>query len=163
MCSLCCMPKTGRPKAELVLTEEERATLVRWSRRAKSSQALALRCRIVLGCAEDSGLRANQDVAAELGIWPQTVTKRRRRFLGRRLAGLADEPRPGAPRKITDEQVEDVIVKTLEATPANATHWSRTSMAAQSGMSKSTIRRMWKNFGLEPHPVDTLKLSNHPQ
>src|SRR2546430_8553870 len=104
MCSLCCMPKTGRPKAELVLTDEERETLVRWSRRAKSSQALALRCRIVLGCAEDGGLRANRDVAAQLGIWPQTVTKWRKRFLDRRLEGLADEPRPGAPRRVTDEQ-----------------------------------------------------------
>jgi transposase len=124
---------------------------------------LALRCRIVLGCAEDGGLRANQDVAAQLGIWPQTVTKWRKRFLDRRLDGLADEPRPGAPRKITDEQVEEVIVKTLEATPANATHWSRASMAAQSGLSRSTIGRMWKAFGLKPHLVDTFKLSNDPQ
>jgi transposase len=117
----------------------------------------------VLGCAEDGGLRANQEVAAELGIWPQTVTKWRKRFLDRRLAGLADEPRPGAPRRITDAQVEDVIVKTLEATPADATHWSRASMAAQSGLSKSTIGRVWKAFGLKPHLVDTFKLSNDPQ
>ena len=146
-----------------MLSGEERDTLVRWSRRAKSSQALALRCRIVLGCAEDGGLRANQDVAAQLGVWPQTVTKWRKRFLDRRLAGLADEPRPGAPRRITDAQVEDVIVKTLEATPADATHWSRASMAAQSGLSKSTIGRVWKAFGLKPHLVDTFKLSNDPQ
>src|SRR6266498_3873530 len=157
------MAERGRPKLSLVLSDEERETLVRWSRRAKSSQALALRCRIVLGCAEDGGLRANQDVAAQLGIWPQTVTKWRRRFLQRRLEGLADEPRPGAPRKITDEQIEDVIVTTLEATPANATHWSRASMAAQSGLSKSTIGRVWKTFGLKPHLVDTFKLSNDPQ
>jgi hypothetical protein len=98
-----------------------------------------------------------------LGIWPQTVTKWRKRFLDRRLDGLADEPRPGAPRQITDEQIEDVIVKTLEATPANATHWSRASMAAQSGLSKSTIGRVWKAFGLKPHLVDTFKLSNDPQ
>src|SRR3954454_9646737 len=136
------MAGRGRPKLPLVLSDEERETLVRWSRRAKSSQALALRCGIVLGCAEDDGLRANQDVAAQLGIWPQTVTKWRRRFLDRRLEGLADEPRPGAPRRITDEQVEDVIVKTLEATPAAATHWSRSAMAAQSGLSKSTIGRV---------------------
>src|SRR3954464_4624071 len=119
------MAGRGRPKGPLVLSDDERETLVRWARRgggrprarggarrAKSSQALAVRCRIVLGCAEDGGLRSNQDVAAQLGIWPQTVTKWRRRFLERRLDGLADEQRPGAPRKITDEQVEDVIVKT---------------------------------------------------
>ncbi|TDO41787.1 IS630 family transposase [Paractinoplanes brasiliensis] len=157
------MAGRGRPKAPLVLTDEERATLVRWSRRAKSSQALAVRCRIVLGCAQDEGLRSNQDVAAQLGIWPQTVTKWRKRFLERRLDGLADEQRPGAPRKITDEQVEDVIVKTLEATPANATHWSRASMAKQSGLSKSTVGRVWKAFRLQPHLVDTFKLSNDPQ
>src|SRR6266545_3406282 len=148
------MTGRGRPKLPLVLSDEERETLVRWSRRARSSQALALRCRIVLGCAEDGGLRANQDVAAQLGIWPQTVTKWRRRFLERRLEGLADEPRPGAPRKITDEQVEDVIVATLEATPADATHWSRTSMAARSGLSKSTIGRVWKAFGLNLDPPE---------
>ena len=157
------MAGRGRPKAPLVLSDEERETLVRWSRRAKSAQALALRCRIVLGCAEDGGLRANRDVAAQLGIWPQTVTKWRQRFLERRLTGLADEARPGAPRTITDEQVEEVIVKTLEATPADATHWSRSSMAAASGLSKSTIGRVWKAFGLKPHLVDTFKLSNDPQ
>jgi transposase len=157
------MAGRGRPKPPLVLSDDERETLVRWSRRAKSSQALALRCRIVLGCAEDGGLRSNQDVAAQLGIWPQTVTKWRKRFLDRRLAGLVDEPRPGAPRKISDEQVEDVIVKTLEATPADATHWSRASMAAESGLSKSTIGRVWKTFGLKPHLVDTFKLSTDPQ
>jgi transposase len=157
------MAVRGRPKAPLVLSDEERETLARWSRRAKSSQALALRCRIVLGCAEDGGLRSNQDVAAQLGIWPQTVTKWRRRFLQRRLEGLVDEPRPGAPRKITDEQVEEVIVATLEATPADATHWSRASMAAQSGLSKSTIGRVWKAFGLKPHLVDTFKLSTDAQ
>lgn len=136
---------------------------MRWSRRAKSSQALAQRCRIVLGCAEDGGLRSNQDVAAELGVWPQTVTKWRKRFLDRRLEGLVDEPRPGAPRRITDERVEEVIVKTLEATPTDATHWSRASMAAESGLSKSTVGRIWKAFGLKPHLVDTFKLSNDPQ
>jgi transposase len=157
------MAGRGRPKPPLVLSVEERETLVRWSRRAKSAQPLALRCRIVLGCAEDGGLRSNKDVAAQLGIWPQTVTKWRRRFLDRRLEGLADEPRPGAPRTITDEQIEEVIVTTLEATPANATHWSRSSMAARSGLSKSTIGRTWKAFGLKPHLVDTFKLSTDPQ
>src|SRR6185503_17247349 len=154
------MAKRGRPVAELTLTDEERETLQRWARRAKSSQALAQRCRIVLGCAEG---KSNQDVAAELGIWPQTVGKWRNRFVARRLDGLVDEPRPGAPRKITDVQLEEVIVKTLEATPADATHWSRASMAAESGLSKSTIGRVWKAFGLKPHLVDTFKLSNDPQ
>lgn len=146
--------------AELTLMDEERETLVRWSRRAKSSQALALRCRIVLGCAEG---KSNQDVAAEVGVWPQTVGKWRRRFLAKRLEGLADEPRPGAPRKVTDEQVEEVIVKTLEATPREATHWSRASMAAATGLSKSTIGRIWRAFELKPHRVETFKLSNDPQ
>jgi transposase len=146
--------------AEVTLTDEERETLLRWSRRAKSSQALAQRCRIVLGCAEGG---SNQDVAAQVGVWPQTVGKWRRRFLERRLDGLTDEPRPGAPRKITDEQVEEVIVKTLEATPREATHWSRASMAAATGLSKSTIGRIWRAFELKPHRVDTFKLSNDPQ
>jgi transposase len=146
--------------AELTLTDEEHETLVRWSRRAKSSQVLALRCRIVLGCA--AGM-SNQDVAAEVGVWPQTVGKWRRRFLAKRLEGLVDEPRPGGPRKITDEQVEEVIVKTLEAAPSDATHWSRASMAAESGLSKSTIGRIWRAFELKPHRVDTFKLSNDPQ
>ncbi|MEV6013909.1 IS630 family transposase [Streptomyces sp. NPDC051976] len=150
----------GRPVAELVLSEDERATLVRWSRRAKSSQALAQRCRIVLGCADG---KTNRQVADELGIWPQTVGKWRRRFLERRMEGLVDEPRPGAPRKITDDRVEEVVVNTLERSPKDATHWSRASMAAESGLSKSTVGRIWKAFGLKPHQVDTFKLSNDPQ
>ncbi|MGW9133344.1 IS630 family transposase [Streptomyces sp. NPDC055681] len=154
------MAKTGRPMAELVLSEDERATLVRWSRRAKSSQALAQRCRIVLGCADG---KTNRQVADELGIWPQTVGKWRRRFLELRMEGLVDEPRPGGPRKITDERVEDVVVATLERSPKDATHWSRASMAAESGLSKSTVGRIWKVFGLKPHQVDTFKLSNDPQ
>ncbi|WP_154667141.1 helix-turn-helix domain-containing protein, partial [Pseudonocardia asaccharolytica] len=100
------MARTGRPVAAVTLTDDERATLVRWSRRAKSSQALALRSRIVLACA-DGG--SNQDVAADLGVWPQTVGKWRRRFVEARLDGLSDEPRPGAPRTVTDEQVEAVV------------------------------------------------------
>lgn len=154
------MAKMGRPMAELVLSEEERATLVRWSRRAKSSQALAQRCRIVLGCADG---KTNRQVADELGIWPQTVGKWRRRFLERRMEGLVDEPRPGGPRKITDGRVEDVVVATLERSPKDATHWSRASMAAESGLSKSSVGRIWKAFGLKPHQVDTFKLSNDPQ
>src|SRR6266568_1287977 len=154
------MAERGRPKAPLVLTDEERETLVRWSRRAKSSQALALRCRIVLACAQGT---TNKAVAAELGVWPQTVTKWRARFITGRLAGLVDEPRPGAPRTITDEQVEAVVVATLEETPKDATHWSRSSMAKRSGLSKSTVGRIWKAFRLKPHLAETFKLSSDPQ
>lgn len=145
----------GRPLAELALSEDERETLVRWSRRSTSAQNLAQRCRIVLGCADG---KTNQEVAAELGIWPQTVGKWRRRFNERRLEGLVDEPRPGAPRTIGDEQIEAVVVATLERTPKNATHWSRASMAAESGLSESTVGRIWKAFNLKPHQVDTFKL-----
>jgi len=134
--------------------------LQRWARRAKSSQALAQRCRIVLGCAAG---KSNKEVAAEVGVWPQTVGVWRRRFVESRLDGLADEPRPGAPRTITDEAVEEVIVATLERQPSDATHWSRASMAAETGLSKSTVGRIWKAFGLKPHQVDTFKISNDPQ
>ena len=139
------MADRGRPKAELVLTEDECQTLERWARRPSSSQALAQRCRIVLGCAAG---KPNKQVAAEVGVWPQTVGVWRRRFVERRLEGLVDEPRPGGPRTITDEQVEAVVVATLEREPKDATHWSRASMAAETGLSKSTIGRIWKAFGL---------------
>jgi transposase/DNA-binding CsgD family transcriptional regulator len=154
------MARTGRPKAPLILTDDERQTLTRWSRRAKSSQALALRCRIVLACATGA---TNKQVAEQLGLSLPTVGKWRSRFVARRLEGLADEPRPGAPRKITDEQVEAVVVATLEQTPADATHWSRASMAKRSGLSKSTVGRIWKAFRLKPHLTDTFKLSTDPQ
>src|ERR1700745_835500 len=124
------MAKRGRPVAELTLTGEERETLQRWARRAKSAQALAQRCRVVLCCAAG---KSNKEVAAEVGVWPQTVGIWRRRFIERRLEGLADEPRPGAPRTITDEQIEKVLVATLERHPKDATHWSRASMAAETG------------------------------
>src|SRR4029450_12498479 len=154
-------PRRRGPKLpELALTKDERATLQRWARRAKSSQALALRCRIVLACAEGA---SNQAVAGRLGISRPTVTKWRSRFVARRLEGLADEPRPGAAHTITDEQVEQVLVLTLETTPTDATRWSTRSLAKHVGMSQSAISRIWRAFGLKPHLVDTFKLSTDPQ
>jgi transposase len=143
----------------VVLSDDERETLERWARRPKSAQALALRCRVVLACAE--GCR-NIAVAERLGLHPDTVGKWRRRFLADRLDGLHDEPRPGAPRTISDADVEAVIVKTLEETPTDSTHWSTRSMAQESGMSQSAISRIWRAFGLKPHLVDTFKLSPDP-
>lgn len=142
------------------MSDEEREQLLRWSRRATSSQALALRSRIVLGCGE--GLD-NKTVAARTDCSTNTVSKWRARFLESRLDGLVDEPRPGRPPTITAERVEDVVVATLESTPANATHWSRAKMAERSGLSKSTIGRIWKAFELKPHREDGFKLSNDPQ
>src|SRR5882762_3458913 len=121
---------------EVVLKGEEREVLERWARRPKSAQALALRCRIVLAAADG---RFNEDIAAELACHPTTVGKWRKRFAELRLDGLHDEPRPGKPRTITDDDVERVIVKTLEEQPVGATHWSTRSMAQATGMSQSAI------------------------
>src|SRR5665648_441689 len=153
------MARTGRPKVELVLTEDEREQLTRWSRRAKSSRALALRSRIVLACADGVD---NKTVAARLGCAAATVGKWRARFVELRLDGLLDEPRPGRPPSISIDQVEAVVVATLEQTPTNATHWSRAKMAERSGLSKSTIGRIWRAFELKPHRADGFKLSNEP-
>jgi len=141
------MAAKGRPKALLVLTDEERQTLERWARRPKSAQALALRCRIVLVCATGA---TNREVAAEVGVHLATVGRWRARFVARRLDGLSDDPRPGAPRTVTDDDVERVIVKTLEETPVDATHWSTRSMAKATGISQSAISRIWRAFGLNP-------------
>jgi transposase len=151
----------GPKPVAVELTENERATLVQWARRRKTAQALAQRSRIILACANGG---SHTEVAAELGLARDTVAKWRSRFVVHRLEGLTDQPRPGAPRKITDEQVESVIVKTLEESAAHGdTHWSTRSMAKATGMSQSAISRIWRAFGLKPHLVATWKLSTDPQ
>jgi transposase len=144
----------------VVLSDDERETLERWARRPTSAQALALRCRIVVACADGA---TNTAIGERLGVTRMTVSKWRLRFLQRRLDGLWDEPRPGAPRTVTDDDVERVIVKTLEETPANATHWSTRSMAAATGMSQPTVSRIWRAFALKPHRAESFKLSPDPQ
>lgn len=151
----------GRPhKAPLVLRAEDRAELARWSSRVKSSNGLAQRARIVLRCAAGA---ASSDVAAALGITSATVGKWRSRYIARGLDGLLDEPRCGAPRTVSDEQVEAVLTQTLETMPRDATHWSTRVMAQASGLSHTTVRRIWSAFGLQPHRVEHFKLSNDPQ
>jgi len=153
------MPGRGRPKAELVLTNEERLTLERLTSRRTSAQFLALRARIVIACA--SG-KTNTEVASELKVSQATVGKWRARFVERRLDGLFDEDRPGAPRTISDDQVERVVVKTLEEKPRDATHWSTRSMAKATGMSQSAVSRIWRAFELQPHRSESFKLSTDP-
>ena len=154
------MRQRGRQAPVVVLSEQERETLERWARRPKSAQALALRCRIVLAAAAGE---SNEEIAARLACNRNTVGKWRGRFVERRLDGLHDEPRPGKPRTISDEDVERVIVKTLEETPAAATHWSTRSMTQATGMSQTAVSRIWRAFGLKPHLVETFKLSPDPQ
>jgi transposase len=145
----------------IILSEEERSTLERWARRPNSAQKLALRCRIVLACADQPGV-SNSTIASALKVARHTVGKWRNRFAVDRLDGLHDEPRPGQPRKISDDDVERVIVKTLEQTPADATHWSTRSMATATGLNQTAISRIWRAFGLKPHLVDSFKLSPDP-
>jgi transposase len=143
----------------LNLTEVERAELIALASRRNTAQALALRARIVLACAASG---QNKAVAARLGLDRQTVGKWRQRFVEQRLDGLRDEPRSGAPRTIEDARIEAVIVRTLETLPPDATHWSSRGMARASGLSVSTVQRIWRAFGLQPHRLETFKLSSDP-
>jgi transposase len=147
------------PRA-IELTDSERAQLEGWARRRTSAQALALRSRIVL--LADEGLN-NTEIAVRLGVAVSSARKWRNRFAEHRLDGLLDEPRPGRPRTISDEKVEEVIVKTLESTPRDATHWSTRSMAREVGLTQSAVLRIWRAFGLQPHRQQTWKLSKDPQ
>jgi len=142
------------------LSAEERAQLEAWERRRTSAQALALRSRIVLAAAAGPN---NSEIARDLGIAVSSVRKWRNRFAEHRLDGLTDEPRPGQPRKISDAKVEEVIVKTLETSPRDATHWSTRSMAAEVGLNQTAVHRIWKAFGLQPHRHEAWKLSRDPQ
>jgi transposase len=147
-------------RVEVVVSEEEREVLERWARRPTSAQALALRCRILLAAAEGA---SSKEIAARLGCSTDTVGKWRGRFARRGLDGLHDEPRPGKPRQIGDEEIERVIVKTLEQQPPDATHWSTRSMARATGMSQTAVSRIWRAFGLKPHQTEAFKLSPDPQ
>jgi transposase len=152
--------RTGRPKAALVLTADEQRELESLAHRSRSAPTIARRARIVLACAEG---RENNTVARRLRMSPVTVCKWRARFVAERVAGLFDEPRVGAPRQITDEKIEQVVIRTLETTPRGATHWSTRAMAKATGFSHTTISRVWRAFGLQPHRTETFKLSPDPQ
>jgi transposase len=154
------MAERGRPRQPLSVSDEERETLVRWSRRPKSPHSIAQRARIVLLAADGM---TNTAVADRVGVNQATVVKWRKRFLERRLDGLVDEPRPGAPRTISDDDVERVVVRTLEDKPTDATHWSTRDLAKKVGMSPSSVGRIWAAFGLKPWQSDTFKLSEDPQ
>jgi transposase len=150
----------SRQLRTLVLSEAERFELTSLAARRSTAQALALRARIVLGCAEGA---QNKDVAVHLQVDKATVGKWRRRFVEYRMDGLRDEPRSGAPRTIEDERIEAVIVQTLESTPPDATHWSSRGMSKACGLSVSTVQRIWRAFGLQPHRLETFKLSTDPE
>jgi transposase/transposase-like protein len=154
------MARPGRPTVEIVLTADERATLGRWARRHSSSQALALRSKIVLACAD--GDRTHAEIAADVGCNPVTVSKWRHRFAADRLDGLADAPRPGAQRSIGDDVIEAIVVQTLETAPGDATHWSTRGLAKRHGISHTTVREIWAAFGLKPWRQDSFKVSPDP-
>ena len=154
------MAKIGRPRAEVVITDGERTELRRLTKRAHVNRAVAFRARVVLACADDVTDKA---VACRLRTTKTTVAKWRVRFNARRLAGLYDEPRVGAPRTVSDDAVEAVIVKTLETTPKGETHWSTRTMAKAAGMSHTMVGRIWRTFGLQPHLTESFKLSPDPQ
>lgn len=151
--------RIGRPTVRLMLTTQERDTLRQWARRPKTAQALAQRARIILACAEG---QTNKAVAREVHVAQQTVCKWRRRFVTQRLDGLLDEPRPGAPCTVTDAAIERVVAQTLETKPPHATHWSTRTLAQASGVSRSTVHRIWRAFGLQPHRTEAFKLSADP-
>lgn len=149
----------GRPVSRLELSPEESERLLEWTRRRKTSQALAMRARIVLACARGE---SNSDVAQRLDITPQTVGKWRSRFVDQRLDGLLDEPRPGAPREIGDGEIERLLAMTLNQRPMEATHWSSRMLGKKLSISPSTVQRVWRAFGLQPHREETFKLSTDP-
>jgi transposase len=153
------MAPRGRPTVEITLSGDERKTLERWARRHSSSQALSLRCRIVLAGAE--GL-TNGEVATQLRVHPTTVSKWRHRFASDRLDGLVDAPRPGAARTIGDDVIEAIVVETLETAPPDATHWSTRGLADKHGISHTTVAEIWRAFGLKPWREDKFKVSPDP-
>jgi transposase len=149
----------GRPLTSFSLTAEDREHLLAWSKRPKTAQALAMRCRVVLLAGEG---RSNTAIAALLSVTVQTVGKWRQRYLSQGLDGLVDEPRPGTSRKLRDKDVERVLALTLESTPTDATHWSTRSLAKKTGLSRASIHRIWQAFSLAPHRSETFKLSKDP-
>ena len=155
------MARRGRPTVPIKLSGDERKTLQRWAQRHRSSQALALRCKIVLACAE--GARTHAEIADDLGCNPTTVGKWRNRFAADRLDGLVDAPRPGAERTIGDDVIEAIIVETLETAPPDATHWSTRGLAAKHGISHTTVGKIWRAFGLKPWRQDSFKVSPDPE
>ena len=154
------MAQTGRPSVTVVLDTEEREVLERYVRRRKTAARLALRARIVLYCADGW---TNQKIADKLNVTPGTASKWRGRFARKRFDGLLEEPRVGRPRNIGDDKIEKIVVDTLESTPRNATHWSTRQMAKHSGLSQTSVSRIWRAFGLAPHRVENFVLSKDPQ
>ena len=151
--------RTGRPKATLNITDEEQKQLESLSHRSRTASFLARRARIILACAKGDD---NTTVARRLRLSPTTVCKWRSRFIRERLEGLYDEPRPGAPRRIGDNQIEQVIIRTLETKPPGAAQWSVRGMAKATGLNRMAINRIWRAFGLQPHRSETFKLSPDP-